>query len=91
MSHHIALYYMYSIGWSFKRRNGHSQIGCGPKFQNFTIKCQFLTWRSASENFDCQAKIAKTILFFIAMVFEAKEGICNEGAPKLTDFPEFNL
>ena len=24
-----------------------------PPFQNFTLKCFFLTWRMASENFDC--------------------------------------
>ena len=29
------------------------QTVIGPQFQNFTLKYCFLTWRRASENFDC--------------------------------------
>ena len=37
-----------------EKKPGKYQIVKGPQFQNFTLKkCCFLTWRKASEIFDC--------------------------------------
>ena len=35
------------------------QIVSGPQFQNFTLKCCFLTWRWAPKNVDFYPKVAK--------------------------------
>ena len=35
------------------------QIIAVPQLQNFTLKCGFLTWRRASENFKCYPKMGK--------------------------------
>ena len=41
-----------------------SKIVIGPQFQNFTLKCCFLTWHKVSENFDSHPKMGQNNLFY---------------------------
>ena len=45
------------------------KIVIGPKFQNFTLKCCFLAWRRASENFDCYPKMGE-IFFYLTFLIK---------------------
>ena len=58
-----------AVGWSdFSRKNWTHvmlcQIVVGPQFQNFTLKCWFLVWRRALENFDRYPKMGKNYFCF---------------------------
>ena len=54
--------FIYYDFWGQKMETLSCQIVKGPKFQNFTLKFYFLTWRRVSENFDCFLKMGSTNL-----------------------------
>ena len=54
--------------WFLKKKIGHlpccaNLFVIGHQFQNITLKCYFLTWRWASENFDFYPKMGNTIFW----------------------------
>ena len=60
----VAVWVVLGGGLIFEREKiGHlpcfAKIFIGPQIQNFNLKCCILTWRRASDNFDCFPKIRK--------------------------------
>ena len=48
------------------------QIVVGPQLQDFTLKCCFLIWRRASENFDYCPKMQGSYVYDSFFLFYAK-------------------
>ena len=53
------------------------QIVEGPQFQNFTLKCCFLTWRRASENFDRYPKMSHKNVYKLLSLRRGGNVFCN--------------